>query len=254
MPIAFVHGVPETSAIWGALVEELESRGMGDIHLLTPPGFGAPVPQTFEPIQSNYRDWLIAELEALGGNVDLVGHDWGAGHVYGALEARPDLIRSWATDSAGLMHADYGWHDMAQAFQTPDVGEQAVAALFEGTLADRAAMLTGFGVPSDTAELVSAGQNEEMARCILALYRSAVQPAMADLSRRLAESEQRPGLIFHPTEDHFAGTQQMYTEVATTLGAELVTLQGFNHWWMFGEGAAIGADALIAHWSAARGA
>lgn len=251
MPIAFVHGVPETSAIWSALVEALESRGIGDIHLLTPPGFGAPVPQDFEPIQSSYRDWLIAELEVLGGNVDLVGHDWGAGHVYGALARRTDLIRSWATDSAGLMHVDYEWHDMARAFQTPDVGEQSVAALFGGTLADRANMLIGFGVPADTAERVSADQNEEMARCILALYRSAAQPAMANLSRYLAESEQRPGLIFAPTEDHFAGTQQMYTEVATTLGADLLTLNGFNHWWMFGDGAAIGADALIAHWHAA---
>ena len=86
MPKVLVHGVPETSAIWEGLVDELETRGIGDIHRLTPPGFGAPVPQGFEPNQLNYRDWLLAELEALGGNIDLMGHDWGAGHVYGALE------------------------------------------------------------------------------------------------------------------------------------------------------------------------
>ena len=250
MPKAFVHGVPETSAVWSALVAELETRGVADIHLLTPPGFGAPVPQGFEPNQSSYCDWLLAELEALGGNVDLVGHDWGAGHVYGALEACPDLIRSWATDSGGLIHAEYKWHDLAQAFQTPEAGEQAVAAMTGGTPAARAARLIAFGVPSDAAELVAAGLNEEMARCILALYRSAVQPAMADLGRRLADTERRPGLVFIPTEDHFVGTEAMYAEVATSLGAETLTLKGFNHWWMFGEGAAIGADALIAHWGA----
>jgi pimeloyl-ACP methyl ester carboxylesterase len=102
MPKAFVHGVPETSAIWGALVDELETRGIGDITLLTPPGFGAPVPQGWEPNQSNYGNWLLAELESLGGNVDLVGHDWGAGHVYGALAARPGLLRSWAADQADV--------------------------------------------------------------------------------------------------------------------------------------------------------
>jgi pimeloyl-ACP methyl ester carboxylesterase len=159
MPKAFVHGAPEASAIWGALVEDLETRGIGDIHLLTPPGFGAPVPQGFEPNQSNYCDWLVAELEALGGDVDLMGHDWGAGHVFGALAARPDLIRSWATDSAGLIHAEYKWHDLAQAFQTPGVGEQAVEAMTGGAPADRAAMLGGFGVPSDTADLVAAGHS-----------------------------------------------------------------------------------------------
>ena len=39
----------------------------------------------------------------------------------------------------------------------------------------------------------------------------------------------------------------------TSLGAELLPLKGCNHWWMFGEGAAIAADALIAHWDAAAG-
>ena len=253
MPKAFVHGVPETSAIWSELVEELETRGVVDLHLLTPPGFGAPVPPGFEPNQSNYRDWLIAELEALGGDVDLVGHDWGAGHVFGALEVRPDLIRSWATDSGGLIHAEYQWHDLAQAFQTPAVGEQAVAAMTGGTPADRAERLTAFGIPADVADIVAAGQNEEMARCILALYRSAVQPAMANLGRRLADTERRPGLVFIPTEDHFVGTEAMCAEAATSLGAKILTLKGFNHWWMFGEGAAIGADALIAHWGAEAG-
>jgi len=250
MPIAFVHGVPETSAVWSALVAELETRGVDDAHLLTPPGFGAPVSEGFEPNQSNYRDWLVGELEALGGNVDLVGHDWGAGHVYGALEVRPDLIRSWATDSGGLIHPEYKWHDLAQAFQTPEAGEKAVAAMIGGTLADRAARLIAFGVPAGAADIVAAGQNEEMARCILALYRSAVQPAMANLGERLADTEKRPGLVFIPTEDHFVGTEAMYAEVAASLGATTLTLNGFNHWWMFGEGAAIGADALIAHWSA----
>ena len=45
----------------------------------------------------------------------------------------------------------------------------------------------------------------------------------------------------------------MYAEVATSLGAKAITMKGFNHWWMFGEGAAIAADALIAHWGAAAG-
>ena len=253
MSRVFVHGVPETNAIWRPLVDELETRGIRDITLLTPPGFGARVPEGFEPNQSSYCEWLVAELEALGGDVDLVGHDWGAGHVYGALAARPDLIRSWATDSAGLVHADYEWHDLARAFQTPDVGEQAVGAMTGGTPADRAERLTGFGIAPEAAARVAVAQDEEMARCILALYRSAAQPAMAGLGRRLAGGERRPGLVVSPTEDHFAGTQPMYVEVAASLGARVLTLQGANHWWMFGEGVAIAADALIAHWEAAAG-
>ena len=42
MPIAFVHGVPETTAIWQPLVAALAARGAEDVTLLSPPGFGAP--------------------------------------------------------------------------------------------------------------------------------------------------------------------------------------------------------------------
>ena len=85
MPKVFVHGNPETSAIWSVLFYELKTKGLEDIEVLSPPGFGAPVPNGFEATQTGYRDWLIQQLEDLGGDVDLVGHDWGAGHVYGVL-------------------------------------------------------------------------------------------------------------------------------------------------------------------------
>ena len=59
MPRVFVHGNPETSALWRPLFEELESRGKGDLHALSPPGFGAPIAEAFAPTQIGYRDWLI---------------------------------------------------------------------------------------------------------------------------------------------------------------------------------------------------
>ncbi len=39
MTIAFVHGNPETDAVWSALVGELSDRDVGGIVLLSPPGF-----------------------------------------------------------------------------------------------------------------------------------------------------------------------------------------------------------------------
>jgi len=91
MPKAFVHGNPETSAVWSVLFDELEAKWIDDLVALSPPGFGASLPEGFEATQTGYRNWLIQQLEQLGGNVDLVGHDWGAGHVYGVLAERPDL-------------------------------------------------------------------------------------------------------------------------------------------------------------------
>jgi pimeloyl-ACP methyl ester carboxylesterase len=49
-----------------------------------------------------YRDWLIARLEAFRHPVDLVGHDWGGGHVLNvamarrpATSARPRRDQAW---------------------------------------------------------------------------------------------------------------------------------------------------------------
>ena len=39
MPVVFVHGVPETAAIWSELIAALSRT---DVITLSPPGFGAP--------------------------------------------------------------------------------------------------------------------------------------------------------------------------------------------------------------------
>ncbi len=251
MPRVFVHGNPETDALWRTLFGELTSRGANDLLALSPPGFGAPVPAGFEPTQQGYRDWLIGELERLGGEVDLVGHDWGAGHVYGVLAERPDLLRSWAADCAGLIHPEYVWHDLAQAWQTPDVGEKALAEMFGAPLEQRVALLTSLGLPADVAGSIARPQGDEMARCILGLYRSARQPAMSKLGERLRTTPKRPGLVLIASEDPYTGTTEMCAAVAAHLGARTVTLEGQGHWWMFGA-AKEAADALVAHWQAAR--
>ena len=250
MPKVFVHGNPETNAIWRALFDELKKRGVDDVLALSPPGFGAPVPTDFVSTQLGYRDWLIGELEGLGGEVDLVGHDWGAGHVYGVLAERPDLLRTWAADCAGLVHADYVWHAGALAWQTPEVGEQLIAAMLATPVEESAAGMASLGIPEDVARELAAAQNEEMGRCILALYRSAAQPEMVKLGERLRSTARRPGLVFFASDDPYAGTPEMSAAVAADLGARSVTLEGLGHWWMFG-GSKVAAEALVAHWHAA---
>ena len=252
MPKVFVHGNPETSALWRVLFDELRERGIDDLEPLSPPGFGAPVPDGFRPTQVGYRDWLIAELERLGGDVDLVGHDWGAIHVYGVLAERPDLLRSWAADCAGTVHRDYIWHDLAQAWQTPEVGEQAVAEMFGAPQEQRAQTWASMGMRQDIAESIAAEQDGEVTgRCVLALYRSAAQPAMAKLGERLRRTPRRPGLVLIPSEDPYTGTPEMCASVASDVGAHTVTLEGQGHWWMF-DGSTVAADALVTHWKAAQ--
>src|SRR3978361_2147260 len=173
MTIVLVHGNPETDAIWGPLVDAL---GRDDVVRLSPPGFGAPLPEGFPATYLAYRDWLEAELERFDEPVDLVGHDWGGGHVMTAMMHRPELVRSWASDAVGLFDPDYVWHDLAQVWQTEGAGEELVGTLLGGTLQERTDQMASFGIPVDIASSIAAEQDADMGRAILLLYRSAAQP------------------------------------------------------------------------------
>jgi pimeloyl-ACP methyl ester carboxylesterase len=251
MPAIFVHGNPETDAIWSELVGELADRGAEGMVLLTPPGFGAGVPDGWGATRSEYRDWLVSEVESIAessGPVDIVGHDWGAGHVFGALALRPDLFRTWATDCAGLLHPDYTWHDMAQAWQTPEVGEQVVEAMRSSERSEGVAGWAALGMSTQAAEATHEAMDENMAHCILGLYRSAEQPAMRELGDILAGTRLPPGLVLVPTADPYAGTPEMAAHTAARLGADTFQMGGLAHWWMM-EDPALAANALVAHWS-----
>lgn len=242
MTVAFVHGNPETDAIWDSLIGHLDRK---DVVKLSPPGFGAPVPRGFNATSDDYLAWLVNEVKALPAPVDLVGHDWGGGHVLRLAMSRPDLIRSWVSDIAGALDPSYVWHDMAQVWQTPEAGEKAVADMAAAPIEGRAAMFESLGMSADTARRVAAGVDATMARCILALYRSAAQPAMANWGRDLEKAAARPGLVIIATEDHYVGGDAPARRSAKRAGADVVVLEGLGHWWMC-QDPARGAAALNA--------
>jgi len=249
--VVLVHGNPETAAIWGPLTAALAERDHTDVIALSPPGFGAPVPDGFDPTMDAYADWLVGELEtirATGTEIDLLGHDWGAGHVYGALARRPDLVYTWAGDIAGVLHNDYVWHDMAQAWQTPDIGEQVIAGMTTSSSDDKLALFVGLGLPDDIAAQLAAGLDDEMGRCVLRLYRTGAQPAVGQLGDRLAAMDLPPGLVIDAELDAYINSEQS-NEIAERLDAEVLRLDGRSHWWMVVDIDQV-ADALIAFWSA----
>lgn len=247
MTVVLVHGNPETAAIWDPLVREL---GREDVLRLSPPGFGAPLPDDFPATMLAYRDWLEVELERIDGPIDLVGHDWGGGHVVNVVMHRPELVRSWASDAVGLFDADYVWHDLAQVWQTPGAGEEAVEAMIGASLEDRTHQMAGLGIPLDIAAELAAGQGPEMARAILLLYRSAAQPAMADAGRALGNAAARPGLALLATADPFIGVGDTRRRAAERAGARTTVLEGLGHWWMV-QDPAQGAAALREFWDSA---
>jgi pimeloyl-ACP methyl ester carboxylesterase len=244
-PAVFVHGNPETSAVWGPLLGELDRD---DVVCLSPPGFGAPLPRGFEPTMTAYRDWLIARLEAFRHPVDLVGHDWGGGHVLNVAMARPDLIRSWVSDAAGVFDPEYEWHPLARIWQTPGDGEQLVEKMFAAPLQQRIAAMGDLGIASPVAERLAAGQDDQMGRAILVLYRSADKPALAAAARHASTAAARPGLAISPADDDTTGSEQGRRRFAELAGAEVTVLAGVGHWWMV-QDPREGARTLTEFWS-----
>ena len=228
MTIVLVHGNPETEAIWDDLKPLLTS----EVVALSPPGFGAPMPPGFEATSDAYLAWLCDEVAKIPGPVDLVGHDWGGGHVARLASIHPDLIRSWACDIGGCFDPEYVWHDAAQVWQTPDAGEQAVAGMTATPQEARAAQFESLGMSKAIAGKVAGAVNEEMGRSILALYRSAAQPAMSQWGEQFNAASARPGLMIIPTEDHYTGGEAMARRTAERVGAKVAVLQGLGHWWM----------------------
>ncbi len=253
-----VHGNPETASIWGPLIDELDERGVTDVVALSPPGFGAPLPAEFDATAETYLEWLAGELDALGAPdrpVDIVGHDWGAGHVYRLVADRPDLVRSWVADIGGLLHPDYRWHDAARAWQTPDVGEEVVAAMVQMPIEERRSMYVSLGMTEAIAHDCAAAVGEDMGRAILALYRSAPEPELRALAERLrstqASDRGRPGAVLHAADDAYVATE-LGRSVAADLraaGADVADLElaGVGHWWMI-EAASAAADQLVGFW------
>jgi pimeloyl-ACP methyl ester carboxylesterase len=239
MPAVFVHGVPDTYRMWDRVRAHLERD---DVVALALPGFDAPVPARFDASKDAYADWLVGELDAIGEPVDLVGHDWGSLLVQRAASLRPALIRSLACGS-GPVDRDYPWHDLAQMWQTPDVGEEVMA----GFTPD--AIVAGLAAETDqeAAEETSHHVDDEMKRCILALYRSAVKIGDEWQDDVEAVRGQFPALVLWGRDDPYVGAE-FGERLAQRLDARLLMFEDSGHWWPYTKPAETAA-ALEQRWS-----
>jgi pimeloyl-ACP methyl ester carboxylesterase len=239
VPAVFVHGVPDTAAMWEPLVARLQRT---DVVTLALPGFGNARPEGFAATKEAYADWLVGQIEAFGEPVDIVGHDWGCLLTVRAVCLVPERIRSWAAGS-GPVDAGYVWHDTAQLWQTPAVGEQVMEAMTPELLAG---VYTSEGFDDEHAATAAARVDDEMKQCILDLYRSAVTVG-AEWGPDLAAAAPN-GLLLWGERDPYAGVDFAHRMAAAT-GAAVQTFD-CGHWWPVA--AADGAAAALeAHWAAA---
>jgi pimeloyl-ACP methyl ester carboxylesterase len=136
------------------------------------------------------------------------------------------------------------WHRAAQVWQTAGDGETSIAKM---VALDAGRLEAAFGAPAKLAPNMAEHLDTDMGRAILTLYRSAAQPAMRELGDQLAAADRRPSLLIHATADPFVPPHMVFS-VAERIGAEILTLEGLGHWWMF-ENPGLVADGLVAFWS-----
>ena len=239
MPAVFVHGVPDTQQVWDAVISRL---GRKDVLTLSLPGFGRPVPAGFSATKEAYADWLLGQLAAIEGPIDLVGHDWGGLLVVRAVSVRPDAVRSWAAGGAPL-DREYVWHQAAKAWQTPGMGEKVMAGLTAEALG---AALVAAGVPATDAAETAAHVDSTMKQCMLKLYRSAVHAGeeWEDDLRRVSA----PGLVLWGEKDPYAAVE-FGARLAQKTRARFLSFAGCSHWWQLERPAEVAAE-LERHWAA----
>src|ERR1019366_1360029 len=161
------------------------------------------------------------------------------------VSTRPDLVRSWVTDAAGIGDIDFEWHDFAKIWQTPGEGEQFFEQQMAASPEERGSVFEMFGIPTDRAVELASWGDPVMAECILALYRSAVHvgsewgPDFRDIPK--------PGVVLVPTEDPFLSSDGAATS-ARQSGASLEKLEGIGHWWML-QDPVRGSQVLETFWS-----
>jgi pimeloyl-ACP methyl ester carboxylesterase len=245
MTAVFVHGNPETAVVWAPLLAELRRD---DVLTLSPPGFGAAIPDGFGATSDEYVAWLVGELETIGEPVDLVGHDWGANHAMRLACQRPDLLRSWCSDTAGAWAPDYEWHEVSRRFQTPGAGEAVIDSWLAMGASGRTVIFQPPGMAADVVQEMAEAIDEDMGRCILALYRSADAAAFREWRDALPAAAARPGLVMAPVGDRFGGTEAHYRWAAERAGAQVAVMDGLGHWWML-QDPATGANVLRGFWA-----
>lgn len=223
--IVFLHGVPETAALW----DKVRAQFTEETVALSLPGFGCARPEGFSATKDAYAQWLVSELEKFDEPVDLVGHDWGALLTYRIASTRSDLLRSWTADVANGAHPDVRWHRFARVWQTPGEGEAYFAAIHDVPVETMAKAYEEYHLNAQDALTLAGWSDDTMGSCILDLYRSAVPNIHATWGSSFGPTG-APGLVLHAQFDPF-DDKTMSDEVAKTFNARQATISDAGHWW-----------------------
>jgi len=224
-PVILLHGFPESSRMWGPVMEALAASGRRSIapDLYCLGDSDDPGPATFERNLEAVGE-LHSELDL--GRVAVVVHDWGGFVGLSWACEHPDLVSALVISDTGFF-ADGRWHGMAEAMRS-EQGEELIGALDRDGFA---ALLRGDGGQFTEEDIdaywapFGSGRGRE---ATLEFYRSMDFEKLAPYEGRLGRLVV-PALLLWGADDKFApmgGARRFEREIP---GAELIALEGVGH-------------------------
>jgi haloalkane dehalogenase len=225
-PLLCVHGFPESSHMWTAVLAAVADSGRRAV-ALDLPGFGDSAPDppgTWErQVEAVERFRRELGLE----RVALAVHDWGG--LIGLRWAcdNPGAVSAIVASNTGFF-ADGKWHGMADAMRTPGQGEEFVAGFERDAFGElMRSQSPGFDDEA-IASYWKAFESDAGRQGILDLYRSGDFPKLEPYSGKLAALEV-PFLALWGGDDAFAPVAGAYRFQKEVPGAEVVVIEGAGH-------------------------
>ena len=225
-PILFLHGNPDSSILWEAVMAPLSK----DFRCIAAdlPGFGRSTASadTKPSLQSmaNFIDALIPAL-GISGPIYLVGHDFGGIFALAWLTNHPEKVRRIAVTNTAFF-SDYRWHFWAHVWRTPLLGELSMLFMNRPMFY----LILKFGSRNIKPEHLNATYylvTPSVKRTVLQLYRAIRPESFLEWeSRFIAVAKQVPVLVLWGDDDPF-----IPQTFADRFGARrVVHFPGAGHW------------------------
>ena len=166
-PVVFLHGNPDTHAVWATTV-----GGLPTLRCIAPdlPGYGKSAPDSDLSLEAQ-AEWVRDFVVSLGlDRVHLVVHDVGGCYGLAFATLHPQRLASLTIFNT-IFFPDYRWHFFGRVWRTRGLGEAAMA------LSNRALFVSQLrrgskAMPRDYAELAYTEYTAATKRHVLAYYRA----------------------------------------------------------------------------------
>jgi len=226
-PAVFAHGNPGNSDDWLPFMERMQ----GPAFSFDFPGWG----RSGRPRHGNtmhglarFFDRLLAAAEIESHS--LVVHDWGAVALLAAQRQPQRLERLVVINTVPLLPG-YHWHFVARVWRRRGLGWTARPPRPRFVLERSLRLAKGDRgpMPRELVDSIYDHWDRGTARAILALYRSAPEPALAAAGTGLGRLS-CPALVVWGGRDPYIGRRFGSQHAAALPDAELVELPAAGHW------------------------